>query len=157
MGADEKSMEDCHSSWDLGLIINLGEIIERRGKSAVPQKMLQWPFQILQSRRVSPLQTKEEGSGYSRVPSFTGMYPYVSTPNFKVQFLLNHCPNFNIEDDISLGIKFALNYTYSQKQILSLVFSIFSPVTIGDKDLFWVSHKNFSSLLTTPSSGNLKP
>ena len=36
MGADEKSMEDCHSSWDLGLVINLGEIRERRGKAAVP-------------------------------------------------------------------------------------------------------------------------
>ena len=93
MGAGEKSMEDCHSSWDLGLVIDLGEMRESRGKSEVPWKMLQWPFQVLRSRRVSPLQTREEGSGYSRVPSFTGMCPYVSIPIFKVQFLLSL--NFN--------------------------------------------------------------
>lgn len=33
MGADEKSVEDCHSSWDLGLVIDLGEMRESRGKS----------------------------------------------------------------------------------------------------------------------------
>ena len=68
MGADEKSMEDCHSSWDLGLVINLGEI-ERRGKSAVPWKMLQWPFQILQSRRVSPLQTGRKAQDTQGYPA----------------------------------------------------------------------------------------
>lgn len=113
MGADEKSMEECHGSWDLGLVIDVGEMRESRGKSAVPWKVLQWPFQVLRSRRVSPLQTREEGVAYSysQVPSFTGTGPYVSIPIFKVQFLLSHCPNFNIGDGISLGIQFALNYT----------------------------------------------